>query len=77
VTCSTPPSDVADCTVVLSRDPAMYGATVEAIRGELQQEWCTGLARRTDGARGDAVIHVLLPDRARYADMQVQANACP
>lgn len=75
-TCSMQSSAVADCTIVLSRDPALYGATVEGMRGELLREWCAGLARRTDGARGDAVIHVLYPNRTQYADVRLQADEC-
>ena len=74
--CTMPQPNLADCTVVLSSDPAAYGATVAAMRGELLQEWCTGLARRTDGARGDVNVHLLYPNRAPYADFQIKADEC-
>lgn len=69
--CTLPQPALADCTIVLSSDPATYGVTVADMREELLQEWCTGLARRTD-----AVIHTLYPNRASYADFQLRADEC-
>lgn len=74
--CTLQTPALADCTVVLSGDPAAYGATVAGAREELLQEWCTGLARRTDGERGDANVHVLYPDRTSYAEFQLKADEC-
>lgn len=75
--CTLPQPALADCIVVLSSDPAKYGVTVADLRGQMLQEWCMGLASRTDGERGDADIHVFYPNRERYADFQIEASECP